>query len=168
MAVRDQLAQAVVADLDQAVLEEDIARLEIAMDDAMLVQAVDRLRQAVKPLGSELGRDAVGMPRQDRRERLAGDIFHDEPLILVLVFADVVQMDEVRVLEVQALLDAAHFDVVIGADPLERDLLAAVGDSEVDFAEAADADAALDGVAWQWLLSAAEVEFHVLTPAIGV
>jgi len=31
--------------------------------------------------------------------------------------------------------------------PLERDFFTAIGDGEVDFAEAAEADASLDGVA---------------------
>ena len=39
------------------------------------------------------------------------------------------------------------------ADALEGDFLAAVADGEVDLAEAAAADAALDGVAVQGLLS---------------
>ena len=50
-------------------------------------------------------------------------------------------------LEVQALRDAAQLDVEIAADELERDFFAGVADGEIDFAESAPADAALDRVA---------------------
>ncbi len=50
-------------------------------------------------------------------------------------------------LQVQALGDAAEFDIQIAADQLERDFLAGVAGGEIDLAEAAAADAALDRVA---------------------
>ena len=52
-------------------------------------------------------------------------------------------------LQVQALVDAAELDVQVAADQLQRDFLAGVAQGVVDFAEAALADAALDGVALQ-------------------
>ena len=63
--------------------------------------------------------------------------------------ADVVQGDQVGVLQVQALRDAAELDVQVAADELEGDFLAGVAGGEIDLAEAAAADAALDGVAFQ-------------------
>ena len=57
-------------------------------------------------------------------------------------------------LEVEALADAAEFDVEVAADQLQRDFLAGVADGEVDFAEAALADAALDRVAGQRTVAA--------------
>src|SRR6266850_2066816 len=69
-------------------------------------------------------------------------------------------MDEVRVLEIEALADAAEFDVLMADEAFEGDFLAAVGEAEVDFAETARADAAFDGVAGQRLVSAAVGEGH--------
>ena len=50
LAAADELAQAVVADLDDAVLQEDVARLEVAVDDAVVVQVADGLGQGQEPL----------------------------------------------------------------------------------------------------------------------
>ncbi len=59
------------------------------------------------------------------------------------------RLTRLRVLEVEALADAAQLDVEVAADQLEGDFLAAVADGVVDLAEAAAADAALDRVAVQ-------------------
>ena len=69
-------------------------------------------------------------------------------------------MDEVGVLEVEAMGDAAELDVGVAAEELERDFLAAIGDGEVDLAEPALADAALDGVPIQRSLAGAVGEFQ--------
>ena len=71
---------------------------------------------------------------------------HWSPMSSVL---DVVQRDQVRVLQVEALRDAAELDIQIAADELEGDFLAGVAGGEIDFAEAAPPDAALDRVAIQ-------------------
>ena len=67
----------------------------------------------------------------------------------LVVLADVVEAEQVGVLEVEALADAAELDVEIAADQLQGDFLAGVADGVVDLAEAALADAALDRVALQ-------------------
>ena len=74
-------------------------------------------------------------------------------MIALGVGAQVVEADEVGVLEVEALGDAAQLDVAVAAHQLEGDFLAAVADGEVDLAEAAAADAALERVAVQGPLS---------------
>ncbi len=58
----DELAESVVAHLDRAVLNENVSRLEIAVDDAVVVQAAHRLGQSHKPLLHELRRQSLGMP----------------------------------------------------------------------------------------------------------
>ena len=63
--------------------------------------------------------------------------------------ADVVEGQQVGVLQVEALADAAEFDVEVAADQLQGDFLAGVAGGVVDFAEAALADAALDRIALQ-------------------
>ena len=52
-------------------------------------------------------------------------------------------------LEVQALRDAAELDLQVAANELERDLFAGVADGEIDLAEPAAADAALDRVPFE-------------------
>ena len=100
-------------------------------------------------------------------ERLAGDVFHDHPLVALLVGADVVEGDQIGVLQVEALRDAAELDVEVAADELERDFLAGVAGGEVDFAEAAPADAALDRVAVQRPRAAGVGEFHRRGPRVA-
>ena len=73
--------------------------------------------------------------------------------------------DQVRVLQVEALRDAAELDVEIAANQLERDFLAGVAGGEVDLAEAAAPDAALDRVAFQRPRAAGVGEFHRRRPA---
>ena len=87
------------------------------------------------------------MAVDDLGERLAEDVLHDHPVIAARIAAEVVEVDEVGVLEVEAVGDAAELGVGVAAEKLEGDLLAPIGDREVDLAEAALADAALEGVA---------------------
>ena len=86
-----------------------------------------------------VGRHAVGMAADRSFQRLAGDVFHDDPAVVLLVLADVVQGEQVGMLEIQAVRDAAQLDVEIAADQLQRHFLAGVADGEIDLAEAAAA-----------------------------
>src|SRR5205823_2531859 len=103
---------------------------------------------------------------EDDAQRLAANVFHHHPRVALGVGLQVVERDEIGVLQVEALRDAAQLDVVIGAaaQQLERDLLAAVADGEVDLAEAAAADAALQDVAVQRSLPGAVGELHTSLP----
>ncbi len=133
------------------------------MDDAVVVQIADRPRQGQEPLADQFARQAVGVTGQDGAERLAGDVFHDDPLVAVGVGPDVEQADEVGVLEVQALAHAAHLDLAVAAHQFQGHLLAPVTDGEIDLAETALADAAFEGVAFQRPLSGAVAESHGTT-----
>src|SRR5262249_42354419 len=87
------------------------------------------------------------------------------PGVAAAVGLQVVQGDEVGVLQVEALGDAAELDVGVPArHQLQRHLLAAVADPVVDLAEAAAADAALDRVAVQRPLSRTVGEPHLSPP----
>ena len=67
-------------------------------------------------------------------------------------------------LEVDALGHAAQLDVVLAAHQLEGHFLAAVADGEIDLAEAAAADAALDREAIQGPLAGTVGESSCATP----
>ena len=101
------------------------------------------------------------MAVQHGAKRLAGDVFHDHPVIALGVGAQVVEADQVRVLEVEALGHAAQLDLeVAAAHQLEGHFLAAVADGVVHLAEAAAADAALQRVTVQRPLSRTVGELH--------
>ena len=57
-------------------------------------------------------------------ERFAFDELHDDPALLVVVVADVVDSYQVRVPQVQAVAHTAHFNVEILLDTLECDFFA--------------------------------------------
>ena len=65
----------------------------------------------------------------------------------LIVLANVEQAEQIRMLEVQALRNAAQLDFQIAANQLQRDFLAGVAQGVINLAEPAAADAALDRVA---------------------
>jgi hypothetical protein len=81
-----------------------------------------------------------------------------------VVGADVIQRNEIRVLQIEALRDAAELDIKVAANQLERDFLAGVAGGEVDFTEAAATYAALDRVAFQRPRPAGMREFQRRRP----
>jgi hypothetical protein len=69
-------------------------------------------------------------------------------------------VDEVRMLEVEAVRDASEFGIGVAAEELEGDLLAAVRDREVDLPESALADTTLEGEAVERSLAGAVGELQ--------
>src|SRR5215510_1622507 len=100
-------------------------------------------------------------------EALPGHVFHDDPGVVVLRRKDVVDADEMGVLEVQALADAAQLDVEVLLHQLESHFLAAVGDRQKDLAEAAPAEAAPDRVLLDRLRTGSIGEFHGRSPRVN-
>ncbi len=119
------------------------------MDDAAIVQIGHAGADAVNPRERLLRRQAGGAIGQHGLQARVGHVFHDHPGVALLVLADVVEIEQVRVFQIEALADAAQFDVEIPPDQFQGDVLAGVAGGVVDFAEAALADAALDRVAAQ-------------------
>ena len=68
---------------------------------------------------------------------------------VVLALLDVVNRKQIRVLEVQALCDAADLDIEVAADELDGHFLACVADGVIHLAKAAMPDAPLDRIALQ-------------------
>ena len=50
LAGSDQLGQAVVTDLDDALFHEEVGRLEVAVDDAVIVKVGDSFDQPLEPV----------------------------------------------------------------------------------------------------------------------
>src|SRR5262249_13508569 len=113
-----------------------------------------------EPLARQLDGQSLSVPAEDGVQRVAGDVLHDDPVIAARIGAQVEQPDEVRLLQVEALRHAAQLDLLVVAQQLHRDLLAAIADGKVDLAEAAPADATLERVTIKRTLSRAVGESH--------
>ena len=90
------------------------------------------------------------------------DVLHHDPAVTLRVGANVVQRDEVGVLQVQALLHAAAFDVEVAANPFERDLFARIAERVIDLAESTALNGAFDRVAVERFRFGAVLEAHRL------
>src|SRR5438876_34029 len=107
------------------------------------------------------------MPLEHDAERLAGNVLHNHPVVPLSVRAHVVQADQVRMLEIQALGHAAQLHLHVAAThQLQSDLLTAIAHGIIHLAEAAPADAALQRVSVQRSLSRIVDELHGSTPYI--
>src|SRR5579875_3703954 len=104
------------------------------------------------------------MSAQDDVEWLTRDVFHDYPAVALRIGTQIVEIDEVRVFQVQALCHAAQLDLCIAPHQLEGDFFAAVADSEINFAEAAATNAALQRETIQRPLSRTVGELHTQPP----
>jgi hypothetical protein len=90
LARRDELGQAIVADLDDPLLHEQVRRLQVAVDDAVVVEVGDALDQPLEP-GADLGQGhPLRVLRQDVRQARAGDVFHDDEGVARVVRLQVV------------------------------------------------------------------------------
>ncbi|KKL99901.1 hypothetical protein LCGC14_1809770, partial [marine sediment metagenome] len=96
-AAGDELREPVVADLDGPLVGEDITRLDIPMDDTPVVQIGHAGSDPVNPGERLFRRQALQMRCQGVCEASAGDVFHHDPRIALIVLTDVVQCQQIRV-----------------------------------------------------------------------
>ena len=141
-----------VGDQGGAVLEQDVLRLDVAMDDALAVGVVER--------GGDLPREPerlvhreLPLAGQPGAQRFAGDVRHDV-VEQAVGLARVDQSEDVRVLEVGGDLDlgqealAAEDGGELGVQDLDGDLAAVLEVlGEIDGGHAALAQLALEAVA---------------------
>src|ERR1043166_8225121 len=96
LARADVARETEVADLHDPVCgDEDVLRLDVAMDEAVL----ERMAQSARDLAGDLERASLGQPLllvDLLEERLARDIFHDE-VVAAVRLAAVVGADDVFV-----------------------------------------------------------------------
>src|SRR5262249_1922284 len=139
---RDELGQAVVADLDRPVLDEEVARLEVAVNDALLVQVGDALADAAQPGEHLAGRHPLRVGGGHPRVRsLPAPFFHRAPGVAVLPLPPVERAPQFGVLRVEALPPPAQPPPQVALDNFQRSLLAAAGEGVVPFPKPATADA---------------------------
>ena len=140
----------VVADFDDPLVDENVARLQIAVHDAVIVQIGHAGGNAVNP---GQGFRYAATRRDAGRALLPANGPHINSMTTQLSpwssCSHVVQREQIRMLKIQALGDAAQFDIPIAANQFQRHFFAGVAGGVIHFAKAAVADAALDGVACQ-------------------
>ena len=105
------------------------------------------------------------MASEHDAQRLAGHVFHHDPLVAVIVGLEIEQPDQVRMFQVQALADPAQFNVAVAAHQFQSDFFTAVADREIDLAEAPRGRRrGLEGVTVEGPLSGTVGEAHGFTP----
>ena len=149
-AARDEFRQPVIADLHHALVAEDVPRLEIAVNDTVIVQTSHAGDDPADPGQGLVDGQSVGTRCDDLLEAIAVDVLHDDPVVTPLVFTEVEDRQKVRVFQIQALLDAAQLDIEITPDQLQGHLFAGVAGGEINFAKPPAADPAFDRIAGQW------------------
>src|SRR5579872_1153259 len=77
------------------------------------------------------------MPVDHLRERFAEDVLHDDPFFTMNVVAQVVEMDEVGVFEVEAMGNAPEFGIRMSAKQLEGHFFASIADGEINLSKSA-------------------------------
>jgi hypothetical protein len=141
-----------VEDLDEvfsaaALREQDVVALEIAVHDAEVVGTGQRGAHLLEDV--DAARDGHRPAGQLRRERRAHEVLHHEIELALLRLADVVDVDDVRVIDAvgrprfaQHPGTEVRLAAQIGADQLQRDhaidehVARAVDDAHAPFAEA--------------------------------
>src|SRR5215471_2396381 len=106
------------------------------------------------------------MPGQHLIEAPPGHVLHDDPGVVARRLEDVEDDDEMGVLEVEALADAAQLDVEVLLHQLESHFLAGVGNRQIDLAEATSAEAAPNRVPLDRLGTGSIGEFHGRSPRV--
>ena len=86
----DEFREAVVADFDDAFVDENVAGFEVAVDDAVVVKVGDAGSDAVDPSEGFVERQAVGVAGDYFFERFTGHEFHDDPVVALVILANVV------------------------------------------------------------------------------
>jgi len=106
--------------------EEDVVALEIAVNDAKVVRTRERRGHLLEHV--DAARERHGATRELTRERRTHEVFHDEVELALFGLADIVDVDDVRVIDA---IGGARFSehpcaevrlpAEIGANELERD-----------------------------------------------
>src|SRR6056297_2636147 len=87
-------------------------------------------------------------------------IFHDDPVIAVTIFIDIVNRDEIRMLEVETVSNTSQLDFEIIAEELEGDFFAGGAFRQIDFTKSTLREGTNDRVPFQRLGFWGEGEFH--------
>jgi hypothetical protein len=130
--------------------QEDVRRLEIAVDDPLAVRGAEGAGHGARDPGRSLGRELAHAP-EEIGERLALEQLHHQEGVASLGLADVVDLDDVGVPQAPAEPGLAeHARAELGVrigDELERDLpVGAVVDRRPHLTHRADTDVALKEV----------------------
>jgi len=93
-------------------------------------------------------------------ERLAFDELHDDPTLLVIVIANVVDGNEIGVTKVQAVANTTNLYIEILLDSFQGDFFARVALGKVDLSKTSDSDASTDDVTFERSFTVGVLKFH--------
>ena len=83
------------------------------MHDAVIVQILDPFNDAAEPPQRLIRREPRGAVVQNVLQALARNVLHHDPGAALVVVANIVEVDQIVVLEIQTLPHAAELDIQI-------------------------------------------------------
>ncbi len=119
LARADGFAQPVITNLDDAVLVKDVARLQVTMDDAAVVEILQALGDLAEKKGRLLRAQPCGALVDHLPQVWPGDILHNDKGPAKLVIANVKNAHQVLRLEVHALRDAPKLNLLVALHHFE-------------------------------------------------
>ncbi len=149
LAGSDELGQAVIANLDDSFLHEKIGRLQVAVNDPVVVQVGHAINQAFEPVADLGQRQPGGVLLEDAGQARPRDVLHYDKRVAGVAGLHVEDGQQVRAFQVHTLHDPAPLDVEIAKDQLEGNFLTGIGGAVIDLAEAAAANGSFDRVTVQ-------------------
>ena len=114
------------------------------MYDIVVMQVEDTGRNSFEPMADHRVGEAVRISVDDIVQAVSTNELHHDPRRILGIMTNIVELDEVRVSQVQALLYASQFDIKVPLNSLQRDLFAGFGGGTIDLAESANSDAPLN------------------------
>ena len=160
----DVLREAIVPNLHVAIFIKDVLWLEVAVDDAPIVQVAQPLADLSRKKDGLVRCHACRSARDEVSKGRSSHILHDHERYAVSVGLDIEDGDQVRSLQVDAVANSAQLDVVVLLNHFQRHLAAAVAHGVVNLPEPAAANAAQDGVPIERAVSMMVSKVHV-TPS---
>jgi hypothetical protein len=156
----DEFGEADVADFHGSLIGEDVAGFEVAMDEAASVEELDPVGNAAHPAEGFGGSEWLLSGGEGLFECPPPGVFHHDPVVFIIVGADVEDGDEVRMAEVETLTNSAQLDVEIMLEEFESDFFTGITEGVVDLTESTPIDGSFDRVPREGSGFRREGEFH--------
>ena len=111
---------------------------------------IDTSSDLPKPAKSFFNRQSLRRLIQNLTKIQSGNIFHRDPRLLLVIFTDVEQSNQVGMLQIQALRHTPKFNLQIALNSFERDFFPSIGDRKIDLTKSAHPDPTTNRVSRQW------------------
>lgn len=120
----DVLAQTIVANFYERVVDKDVGGLQIAVHDPLVVQISDSGGELREEGNGFVQIDVSGVAVDSIAKRFSGDELHNDPALVLFVESNVIDPDQVRMAKVEAVPHPADFDLQVLLDSLQGDFFA--------------------------------------------